>query len=161
MVEMNEQVYINGNTVMVPKRRPEIKENEKAKQSKERNKRNKKNRELKSKIKTLVMIVAIFIGGFVLINRYATIYNMQGELSKKNAAISDMIKVNDDLNLTILKSGNINNMDNVATNKLKMVKVDASAAVSCDLQKDNFKKTTEKSNAGNTSVFEKIKKMLF
>ncbi|GLC32387.1 cell division protein FtsL [Clostridium omnivorum] len=158
--------YINGNTVLVPDYTPERKkdkeEYEKLKKAREERLNQKKAKSLKDKKNTLICIVASFAVCLLLISRYTTMYSMEKELSKVKVEINTVNVENESLNLALLKESNLQHIEEVATNKLHMMKVDKNNVIYADLSKDNFGKTAnEEKKTAQENIIEKIKNILF
>lgn len=163
---MNKANYINGNTVLAPSYDPiepsKKQEYEKLRKAKAENLNKKRKRSVNSKAITLRNIALIFIVGVTLIFRYATIYNVQKNLSNiKNETIS-LNKENENLKVELVKATNLASIEKIATEKLNMVRAEKTQVVYADLTSQNIVKVTS-SNKNNTqmSLLQKIYKMLF
>lgn len=158
--------YISGNTVLVPDFTPEKKrdkeEYEKLKKARQENLNQKKAKRLKEKKNTLAYILASFAICVILVSRYTTMYSMEKKLSKLKADINTINIENESLKLALLKVSNLQHIEEVATNKLHMIKVDKNNVIYADLSKDNLGKTAnEEKKTTQENIMDKIKNILF
>ena len=157
------EIYINGNIVQAPLHNPKDKERyEELEKSKKQSQEAKKNKRIKAKLKIMRNILIIFILGFTLIKRYSVLYETQNSIDKSKTVISNINQDNESLKLQLLQSSNIKNIEEYASNKLKMVYPEKNNALYENINKNNFnfKKQSTKSSS-DESIINKIKKMLF
>jgi cell division protein FtsL len=158
--------YINGSTVLIPDYTPERKKDkekyEKLKKAREERESQKKAIRLKGKKNTLICIVASFAVCLLLICRYATMYSMQKELTKLKTEITTVSVENESLNVILLKENNLQHIEEIATNKLHMIKADKNNVIYANLSKENFGKTAnEEKKTTQENIIAKIKNILF
>ena len=147
--------YTRGNTALVPERKPQYDKNKKQKIKEEL--RAKKIKKLKvNLISNVVGISALvcILGGITLaIDGY--VYDRQNELTEikeETAASSD---INDALKVMLLKYSSLENVKNVAENKLGMVYPNKDNTILIDMSKDYFSHINEEEN--KESFLDKIK----
>ncbi|MGG7163969.1 FtsB family cell division protein [Clostridium ihumii] len=109
--------------------------------------------------------------GFVVITavlfRYSIIYNNQIKINNIKTEIHNVKAENESMKVQLLKLNNLSYIEDIAINKLKMVKPDAQKAMYVGLtnvidnnaEKPSSKSDTNKSNSN--SIISKIKKILF
>lgn len=164
MIVVNEESFIQGNTVLQPEYRP-YKDN---KDYKEKNKKNlKRNRNTKKRINSKAKIIGntilAFIIGLVLIGRYCVIYNMQMELNLTKHNINEINKENENLKVELVKYNNLQYIEETATSKLQMLPPDKGAAVYTNLDKENIKITEKKvqDKVEKQNIWSRLTKVLF
>ena len=136
MIMMNKENYVNGNTVLAPIYEP-VDASKKQKLNKIKKIKNKKTN---IKVKFLSYMALAFIAGLILVFRYASMYSVEKNLSNiKNETII-LNQENDDMKVQLVKVSNLDNVQNIATNKLHMVKVNQNQVIYADLTKENFTK---------------------
>lgn len=163
MIVVNEESFIQGNTVLQPEYKPYgDNENYKEKKRKLKKKREVQTR-LKNKVKVIRNIVLTFIVGLILVGRYCIIYNMQMELNSIKHNINEISRENENLKVELVKYNNLQYIDDIATNKLQMLPPDKGAAVYTDLGKENIKMTEKKAQdkVEKQSIWNKLTKVLF
>lgn len=162
---MDKQSRINGNTVLapeyVPSRRYRNEEDEKLKKERKQKLIDERNIKIKKKTRTLRNIGIVFILGVTLIGRYCVIYNMQKNLSEAKTQISTLNKENENLKVDLVKYNNMVYIEDIAVNKLHMVRADKSLAIHLNLSKDNFEGTLSENEIKHESLLQKIKNTLF
>jgi cell division protein FtsL len=163
---MNKENYINGNTVLAPNYEPigpsKKQEYEKLRKAKAENLNKKREKRVNSKAKTLSNIALVFIIGVTLIFRYASIYNIQKNLSNIKSHTINLNKENENLKVELVKASNLDNVEKIATEKLHMVRAEKAHAIYTDLTKENFAKVTNANkNDSKLSLLQKIYNMLF
>lgn len=155
MIVMNKNQYIQGSSVLAP-----VEETVKKRKVKKTTKKNNK----KEKIKIIKNILLIFVIGFVLIWRYAIIYNMQKNLGDIHHNIRTINKENENLKIHLVKYSSVENIEDSALSEIHMLKPDRGQIMYLKLDKDNFgldKKESEAKEKINEGVFAKIKEKLF
>lgn len=162
MIVVNEDSIIQGNTVLKPKYSPS-KNNESEKEKEEKKKRYKQiNRRIKNKLKIIRNIALIFTIGITLVARYSIIYDMQRELNSIKSNINNINKENENLRVELVKYSNIMQIEDIAINKLHMVKPDKSMAVYTDLSKEIVQSTEKKKQVEEQqNIWNRLKKLLF
>lgn len=162
---MDKQSRINGNTVLapeyVPSRRHKNEEDEKLKRERKQKLINERNIKVKKKTRTLKNIGIVFVLGVTLIGRYCAIYNMQKNLSEVKTQISTLNKENENLRVELVKFNNMVYIEDIAVNKLHMVRPEKSLAIHLNLSKDNFEDTLSENDIKHESLLQKIKNILF
>lgn len=149
MIMTDKQKYIEGNTVFVPQKYTNDDDEYKKlrKEKSDRVRRLKQNR-VKGKAKMLKFILILFVFGSIIIYRYSKIYNMENNL----VAIKNNIKVvqgeNDNLKIDIMKTNSIEKVQDIAINKLHMVKPDSKAVKYIDLSNKHIADNKNVKNKG-------------
>lgn len=165
MIVVNEESFIQGNTVLKPEYRPyRDNESHKEKNKKKKLKKNRKNKtRLNNKVKVIRNIILTFIVGLVLVGRYCAIYNMQMELNLTKNNINEINRENENLKVELVKYNNLQYIEDIATNKLQMLPPDKGAAVYTDLGKENIKITEKKEQdkVEKQNIWNKLAKVLF
>lgn len=165
MIVVNEESFIQGNTVLQPEYRP-YRDNqsheEENKKEKLRKKRKAKKR-LNNKVKVIRNIILTFVVGLVLIGRYCAIYNMQMELNSTKHNINEINRENENLKVELVKYNNLQYIEDIAINKLQMIPPDKGAAVYTNLDKENIKITEKKAQdkVEKENIWNKLTKLLF
>ena len=159
MIVVNEDSFIQGNTVLKPQYRP-TKDN---KSYKKRKLKRKTQKRIKNKVKIIKNIVLAFIVGLALVGRYCIIYNMQMELNSTKRSINEINRENENLKVELVKYNNLQYIDDIAINKLQMLPPDKGAAVYVDLYKENIKITDKKNQdkVEKQNIWNKLTKILF
>lgn len=164
MIVVNEESFIQGNTVLQPEYKP-YRDNGSYEEDKKRklNKKRKVKTRLKNKVKVIRNIALTFIVGLVLVGRYCVIYNMQMELNSLKSNINEINRENENLKVELVKYNNLQYIEDIATNKLKMLPPDKGAAVYTDLDKENIKiiEKKEKDKVEKQNIWNKLTKILF
>jgi len=159
--------YFNGNTVLVPEyipsspqKREQLEELERARRQ---NIEKKRNRRIQYKFNVIQSVGIIFIIGITLIYRYSVIYNMQKNINMVNTEISQVSKQNEDLKIQLIKVSSIQQVEQVATEKLHMITPDKNHVIYSDLSKNNFAQEATKDNniVVKENIFNKLINMLF
>jgi cell division protein FtsL len=166
VIMMNKENYVNGNTVLAPSYEPlapsKKQDYERLNKAKAENLIKKREKRVNSKAKTLRNIALVFIIGVTLIFRYASIYNIQKNLSNIKSEVVNLNKENENLKVELVKASNLNNVEKIATEKLHMVRTEKSNAIYMDLTKENFVKVASANkDQSQLSFLQKIYKMLF
>lgn len=131
---LNEEIVINGNTVLAPSHVP-YRESEQKRQVR-KNVSRKKN--INKKIVIMRNIMIAFIVGITLVGRYCIIYNLQDQLNTTNQNIAALNKENENLKVELVKYSNIQYIEDIAVNKLGMVTPDRNHAIYADISKDTI-----------------------
>jgi len=155
-----EQSYISGNTVLKPEfeeYKDKFNNNKKLQNQKIREKR------LEFKMTVVRNIVIAFAIGIIIIWRYGTVYNIQGNINSLDNNIKELIAENDSLNIKLVTLSNLSTLENVSVKKLGMIREDSNQIVYSDLTKNNFKisKIVLSESKTEAGYFDKIKKLLF
>lgn len=163
---MNKENYINGNTVLAPIYEPEgpskKQEYERFKKEKTNNLIKRREKKLNSKAQILSSILLVFVVGVTLIFRYASIYNIQRNLSNIKSETISLNKENENLRVELVKASNLDNVEKIATEKLHMVRAEKTQVIFADLTKENFADATSVNKTeSQMSLLQKIYKMLF
>lgn len=165
MIVVNEDSYIQGNTVLQPEYIPYedervLKEEIKRERLK---KRRKAKQRLKRKVKIIRNISLCFIVGLIFVGRYGVIYNMQMELNSTKTNINEINRENENLKVELVKYNNLQHIEDTAVNKLQMIRPDKSAAVYTNLDKENIKITEKKvqDKIEKEDLWSKLRKVLF
>lgn len=148
-----EELVVRGNTVLAPKSTPYRKKEIKQKQN-----NNKVN-----KFGILRNIVIAFAIGLILIGRYSNIYNMQKQLNTTKSNITELNKQNDNLKVELVKYNNLQYIEEVAVNKLKMVPPIKDNAVYCNTDKERVITASKAvaSDKGPGNIVAKVIKSIF
>jgi cell division protein FtsL len=163
-VIVNKNDYIRGNTVLAPQFDPSVEEEyEKLKKARALSKQDEKEKKLKGRMKILLNIACLFAIGIILIWRYSSIYSMQQNLNSIKSSITDVTRENENLNVELVTNSSMQYVENYAVSKLNMVSQDKNAAVSMNLNKQNFKMSNIKENEENSSknLWARIVELLF
>jgi cell division protein FtsL len=160
IVEKN-KFEINGNTVLAPDesfRKPRYEDLE---ESRKQTKQSKKLKGIKRKKNVLVNILLVFIVGVTIIARYSMIYNYQDNISKTKAEIDMLGKENDAYKVELIKFRNISYIEEIATQKLHMVKPRISDIQYCNLSKNNLETKEDSEIKISKDIINKIKNIIF
>lgn len=165
MIVVNEDSYIQGNTVLQPEYRPyEDDQRDKERLKRENFKKRKKAKQrLKKKVKIIRNISLSFIVGLIFVGRYCSIYNMQMELNSVATNINEINRENENLKVELVKYNNLQHIEDIAMNKFQMVRSDKGAAVYTNLDKENIKISEKKvqDKIEKENLWSKFRKVLF
>lgn len=125
---LNDKALIRGNTVLAPNQIPESDSISRRQKNVHRKKSNKK-------LIIIRNIVIAFIVGIILIWRYCMIYDLQRNLNEVNQNIVTLNRENENLKVELVKYNNIQYIEDIAVNKLKMVVPDRSDAIYANISK--------------------------
>lgn len=160
IIEKN-KFQIHGNTVLAPDESLKKQKYEDLKKSQKQinDAKNKKN--IKKKKNILFNILLIFVIGITIIARYSMIYNIQDATSKTRDEIAALNRENDAYKVQLIKFKNISYIEEIATQKLKMVKPRISDIQYCNLSKDNLSATVQVDIKISNNIINKIKSIVF
>ena len=151
-----------GNNAVITERplhREERKRQEELKKVKQ-NRRIKQLELAREQRKNIIQVAAaILITGVITIGGNSSLYAMQDQVSDINHQINELKSDNEALNLKLLKVASLDNIKDVAENKLGMVNQDTKEIIRYDLSENNF--IQENENNKQQSIFAKIKDALF
>lgn len=162
MIITGKESYIQGSSALAPK----VVIKHKKKNNSNKRKRIKVNHDkiIRNKLKIIRNIFCIFVVGVIIIGRYSKIYGLQREVNSINSTINKLNKENENLRVQLVKYSNIQYVEELSTNKLKMIKPDKNDLVYYDLKKQLVKvdnKLEDKDLEKNQSVMKKFFRELF
>lgn len=162
MIVTGKESYVQGSSALAP----EVVTKQKKKNNSNKRKRIKVNQDkiVRNKLKIIRNIFCIFVVGVIIVGRYSKIYGLQREVNSINSTISKLNKENENLRVQLVKYSNIQYVEELSTNKLKMIKPDKNNLVYCDLKKQLVKvdnKLEDKNLEKNQSVMKKFFSKLF
>ena len=163
---MDNKNLINGSSALAPKRKPNIQDvNEELERLKKQKKIKQRALAEVRVIKQSRIIGIIFISfliGVLLIGRYAAVYNMQKNITKAKTEIHNLSMENESLMVQLVKSNNIQQIEQIAITKLHMITPDKNKVIHTEATKDYFAKNTyaDKKNK-QEDLFARIKNILF
>lgn len=165
MVMKSSNSYVRGSTAYAPERNRENpltqEEYEKLRRSKVERANRVKLKKNAQKRKSMSVIVGVFVVGLGLIFSEAQVYGIQNQLSKVKKEIVEVNKSNEDLRLQLVKVASIGNVEQIAQQKLHMVRPDRTKIIYADLSIDNFSEIPEDNSVGKFQEFIlKIKSLL-
>jgi cell division protein FtsB len=163
---MDNKNLINGSSALAPKRKPY---SPNADQELERLKKQKKARqkalaEARSlrQAKIIGTIFLSFLIGVLLIGRYAAVYNMQKDIAKTKTAIHNLAMENENLMVQLVKTNNIQQIEETAKTKLNMITPDKNNVMYMETTKDYFAKNTDEYKKNKqVDLLARIKNILF
>lgn len=162
MIIGNDELYVNGNTVLKPNRvqyeRPKNDEYEKLKQQKNQLKRKEENEAKIKKVKVISLILLSFILGFTVVLRYSLIYSIQKEYVEARQGMAQVNKENESLQINLIKLED-NKEIKEKISGLKMVSPNKNTCVNVDLNKEVF--NAKKENKTEEGVLSYIKQLIF
>lgn len=163
VIRAEKQNLFDGNTVLAPVFEPwkKSKEYDELKKSKDKLLADKKQIRIKAKAKILVAILAFTFVGFVIIFRYSEIFDMQKALVDQSRIVTKAQLSNENIGIQLAKLTDISHVEDVAINKLHMVKAEKGKATFIDLSKNNFPHTAVAQESNKNGIIEKIKAFLF
>jgi cell division protein FtsL len=156
------EVYINGSNALEVEREYEKQKSKKQEQQEDREKQ-KKLRELNNKRRKEVAkcIACVFVVGMVVISRYSYIYKNEMNIRNVKSSILELKNENDALKVEISKYQDINKIDEIAREELKMVSPSKVDVLYCDFGDKYFKNSEEKKADNKGEILSKIKDILF
>ncbi|MFL0269614.1 hypothetical protein [Candidatus Clostridium radicumherbarum] len=166
MIVMDNKNLVSGSNALAPKYKPYNpsidEEFEKLRREKEEKKKALAQKRLKTKAKIIVYILAAFAIGVVLVLRYSAVYNLQKQLLVVTTNMSSLNMENENLKVQLLKSSNMQQVEDFAVTKLKMVTPDKNSIIYSSVTKDYFA-NNEAKTAKNTkdNLIAKVKNLLF
>lgn len=160
IIEKN-KFEIRGNTVLAPDESFRKRNYEDLEKSREQTKHSKRLRNMKKKKSVLINIFLGFVMGVTIIARYSMIYNYQDATSKAKAEIEVLSKENEAYKVQLIKFKNISFIEEMATNKLHMVKPRISDIQYCNLSKNNLKTKESSEVKISNNIINKIKGFIF
>jgi cell division protein FtsB len=150
-----------GNTVLAPDEAFRKRNYEDLEKSREQIKHSKRLKNMRKKKNTLISISLGFVVGLTIVARYSMIYNYQNATFKAKAEIEVLNKENEAYKVQLIKFKNISYIEEIATEKLHMVKPRISDIEYCNLSKNNLEtKEVSEVKISNT-IISKIKNIIF
>lgn len=160
---VKEYDYIKGNTALNPKRKVNERDNKKYDQLK-KSKKNRERRiqEQKRKTRATMLQVSLFIliMGIITIARDSQVFTMQKELTNINKEIKIYEAENEALKVDLLKASSLDNIKDIAENKLEMSIATKDNIVAVDLSQNYFKELDKKDKSENKESKGIINKVL-
>lgn len=166
VIVMDNKNLVSGSNALAPKYKPYNpsidEEFEKLRREKEEKKKALIQKKLKTKAKIIAYILAAFAIGVVLVLRYSAVYNLQKQLLVVTTDASSLNMENENLKVQLLKSSNMQQVEDFAVTKLKMVTPDKNSIIYSSVTKDYFA-NSEAKTAKNTkdNLIAKVKNLLF
>ncbi|MHC1682526.1 MAG: hypothetical protein AB6733_06210 [Clostridiaceae bacterium] len=162
MIIGNDELYVNGNTVLKPNRVQYEKQNneqyEKLKKQQKQLKRKEEKEAKIKKVKVISLILLAFVLGFTVVLRYSLIYSVQKEYVEARQGIAQLNKENESLQINLIKlEDNQDVKAKIAS--LKMVSPNKNTCVNVDLNKEVFNE--KKENKTEEGVLSYIKQLIF
>ncbi|MDT8716625.1 hypothetical protein IAI10_08145 [Clostridium sp. 19966] len=161
MILKEEDEYIRGSTVMIPKRREETTSSEDYEKIKKSNiiRKNKiKYKKNQKKRKALKTIAVIFALGFLLMLNETHIYKKQVELNKLTDNVTDTNKSIEDLNIKLIQLNGLSSIEGIAKDKLNMSMQNMDKKVKVTFHGNNFVEVpSDKNNDSQKSIISEIK----
>jgi cell division protein FtsL len=163
---MDNKNLTNGSSALVPKYKPNKRDvNEELKRLEKQKKQKQKalaDARLLRQAKVIGIIFLSFLIGVLLIGRYAAVYNMQKQISKVKTEIHSLTMENENLMVQLVKTNNIQQIEETAKTKLKMVTPDKKNVIYTEATKDYFAKNTNDNKQDKHEDFiARIKNLLF
>lgn len=160
---VKEYDYIKGNTALNPKRKVNERDNKKYDQLK-KSKKNRERRiqEQKRKTRATMLQISLFIliMGIITIARDSQVFTMQKELTNINKEIKIYEAENEALKVDLLKASSLDNIKDIAENKLEMNIATKDNIVAVDLSQNYFKELDQKDKSENKESKGIINKVL-
>lgn len=160
---VKEYDYIKGNTALNPKRKVNERDNKKYNELK-KSKKNRERRiqEQKRKTRATMLQVSLFIliMGIITIARDSQVFTMQKELTNINKEIKIYEAENEALKVDLLKASSLDNIKDIAENKLEMNIATKDNIVAVDLSQNYFKELDQKDKSENKESKGIINKVL-
>lgn len=101
----------------------------KAKSSADKNRRERHLRQVKKQTRMMALVCIMFVLGVLIIGRYALIMNLNNQSRVLQNSVERIQSENSALNVELLKSSDIKNIESVAANDLHMVHPDGTNTV--------------------------------
>lgn len=164
MVVENRKTAVNGSSALATSARPlpnERVQNPKIDKGDREAKRQARKVKFKKHISFNLTVLAAGIIGGVIVARYSSIYANQKEIIALQESIYEMKEESEALSVKLLQYDNIAYIEEVAINKLNMVKPDSGEVVYCDLDIVTPIDEKGKDSEEGGNFFSKIKELLF
>jgi len=163
---MDNKNLVSGSNALAPKYKPynpSINEElEKQRKEKEKKKKALAQKKLKAKAKIIASILIAFAIGVVLVLRYSAVYNLQKQLLVVTAEMNSLNMDNENIKVQILKASNMQQVEEVAVTKLKMITPDKNSIIYSSVTKDYFSNNDAKTAKNtNDNLIAKIKNLFF
>ncbi|MCB2288903.1 hypothetical protein LGK97_03880 [Clostridium sp. CS001] len=160
IIEKN-KFKVLGNTVLAPDETFKKQKHEDLEKSLEQIKHKKRLKNMKKKKHTLINILLGFVVGVTIIARYSMIYNYQNATFKAKAEIEVLNKENEAYKIQLIKFKNISYIEEIATEKLHMVKPRISDIQYYNLSKNNLETKEASEVKISNTIISKIKNIIF
>lgn len=160
IIEKN-KFEILGNTVLAPDEAFRKRKHEDLEKSLEQIKHSKRLKNMRKKKSTLISILLGFVVGVTIIARYSMIYNYQNTTFKAKAEIDVLNKENEAYKVQLIKFKNISYIEEIATEKLYMVKPRISDIQYYNLSKNNLETKEASEVKISNTIISKIKNIIF
>lgn len=160
---VKEYDYIKGNTALNPKRKVNERDNKKydeLKKSKKNRERRIQEQKRKTRATMLQISLFILIMGIITIARDSQVFTMQKELTNINKEIKIYEAENEALKVDLLKASSLDNIKDIAENKLEMNIATKDNIVAVDLSQNYFKELDQKDKSENKESKGIINKVL-
>ncbi|MFL0246743.1 hypothetical protein [Candidatus Clostridium stratigraminis] len=166
MIVMDNKNLVSGSNALAPKYKPYNpsidEEFEKLRREKEKKKKALAQKRLKTKAKIIAYIIAAFAIGVVLVLRYSAVYNLQKQLLVVTTDSSSLNMENENLKVQLLKSSNMQQVEDLAVTKLKMITPDKNSIIYSSVTKDYFANNEAKGTKNTKdNLIAKVKNLLF
>lgn len=100
--------------------------------------------DVRKKLKLITSVIVMLFAGMLIVGRYAAITELNNRSLALQNSISENQKINDDLNLELLKYCDIKQIEQYATAEIKMVRPDLNNVVHIDVANTDKDEQTAK-----------------